>query len=257
MQILICIDDTDNIDSRGTGELAEMIAKAIEECGWGKCSGVTRHQLLLDPAIPYTSHNSSMCFVADIEEIFRQQIIDYAAEFLTRESQAEADPGLCVAVIDELLDSQSLIDFGYKAKREVVTKEDAYSLARRLNIHLSEHGGNGQGIIGALAGAGLRLSYNDGRFKGTLKIDAPDNMITVQDFCSHPAVDEVRSLEGAYLDASELVLLGNIVKPILVEGKAVILVQQVAAADGRALWKTCSKKQLSDYEEMRALVVNK
>ena len=257
MKILVCIDDTDNIDSRGTGTLAEMIAGAIEEHNWGKCSWITRHQLLIDPAIPYTSHNSSMCFAADIENGCLQQIIDYAAEFLVRESQVEADPGLCVTVVDDSVDKQSLIDFGYKAKREVLTKADAYSLARKLNIHLSEHGGNGQGIIGALAGAGLRLSYNDGRFKGRLKIDAPDNIISVKDFCAHPAVDEVRSLEGACLEAGEFVLLENMVKPILIEGKTVILVQQLNDANGRALWKTCSKNQLSAYEEMRTFVADK
>ena len=35
MHIVLCIDDTDNIDSRGTGELATLIAEAIEEKGWG------------------------------------------------------------------------------------------------------------------------------------------------------------------------------------------------------------------------------
>lgn len=253
MQILLCIDDTDSIDSRGTGELADMIAGAIEEYGWGKCSWITRHQLLLDPAVPYTSHNSSMCFQADIANGCLQQVIDYASDFLVRECHPESDPGLCVAVIDEVPDNKSLIDFGYKAKQAVVTKEEAYGLARRLSIHLSEHGGTGQGIIGALAGVGLRLSNNDGRVKGKIKIDVPDNIITVQDLCSHPGVDKVRSFDGRYLDDSETVLLGNMVKPVIVEGQTVILVQQSNNNDGRTVWKTCSKDQLRDFEEMRDL----
>jgi len=42
--ILLCIDDTDNIDSRGTGELATLLAGIIEEKKWGTSTPVTRHQ---------------------------------------------------------------------------------------------------------------------------------------------------------------------------------------------------------------------
>ena len=63
MEILVCIDDTDNIESRGTGELASMLADDLENNGWGLCRPVTRHQMLIHPDIPYTSHNSSMCFI--------------------------------------------------------------------------------------------------------------------------------------------------------------------------------------------------
>ncbi|WP_371377104.1 hypothetical protein [Sporomusa aerivorans] len=256
MQILVCIDDTDNLDSRGTGELAEMIAHAVEKHDWGKCSWITRHQLLLDPAVPYTSHNSSMCFKADIKIEYLQPIIDYAAEFLERESQVDASPGLCVVVTDEFLDTKSLIDFGYKVKREVVTKDDAYLLAKRLNVHLSEHGGSGQGIIGALAGAGLRLGDNDGWVKGKVEINVPNNIISVRELCSHSAVDKVKSLHGEYLGCSELILLGNMVKPVLMAGKAVVLVHKLDGADGPILWTTCSKKQLSNFEELRTLVAD-
>ena len=55
--ILVGIDDTDNLDSRGTGRLARDIAAELE--GEFKVLAVTRHQLLVDPRIPYTSHNSS------------------------------------------------------------------------------------------------------------------------------------------------------------------------------------------------------
>ena len=66
MQILISIDDTDNLDSRGTGEIASLIAEAVQQKGWGTTGMVTRHQLLVHPDIPYTSHNSAMCFTAEI-----------------------------------------------------------------------------------------------------------------------------------------------------------------------------------------------
>ncbi|GIM29244.1 hypothetical protein CPJCM30710_19100 [Clostridium polyendosporum] len=257
MYILLCIDDTDSIDSRGTGTLAEIIANTIESSGWGKRYAVTRHQLLLHKDIPYTSHNSSMCFGAEIEAKYLQNIIDYTVDFLQRESEPESDPGLCVVVVDYLKDNKKLIDFGYKAKRVVLTKENAYDLAKELKIHLSEHGGTGQGIIGALAGAGLRLSGNDGWFKGSHKIKTSDNIIKVSELCSYNNIDKVRSVEGRYLEDDEMIALGNLVKTVLVEGEFVLLVDEVNEESCGVKWKTCSKQQLRKYEEMKFNVVHK
>lgn len=254
MNILLCIDDTDSIDSRGTGELAENIANAIEGSGWGKTSSVTRHQLLLHKDIPYTSHNSSMCFEAEIEEKYLNNIVDYASDYLKNESEPESDPGLCVVVIDRLKDNNKLIEFGYKAKRAVLTKGNAYDLAKELDIHLSEHGGSGQGVIGALAGTGLRLSGNDGWFKGSHKVFPSNCIIKVLELCSHNNIDKVRSIDGKYLDDYEEIILGKLVKTMLIEGKAVILVDEADIKCEAAKWKTCSKKQLMKYEEMKLSV---
>ena len=52
MRILVAIDDTDNLESRGTGEIASLIAEGVQQNGWGTASMVTRHQLLVHPDIP-------------------------------------------------------------------------------------------------------------------------------------------------------------------------------------------------------------
>lgn len=248
MRVLVSIDDTDNIDvKRGTGELASMLAEAVEEKGWGSSEPVTRHQLLVHPDVPYTSHNSSMCFAADIDPSRLNQLIAYASDFLVKERASGSDPGLCVAVVDRLARPGWLIAFGYAAKQEVLTKDYAYGLAEELKIHLSEHGGTGDGIIGALAGAGLRLSGNDGRFRGKLKIKTENEIASVGEIQAQSMVDIVKSLEDGYiLEEKELVQLGETVKPVLLGGKAVLLVNP-AAADSAAPWTTISKNQLKDY----------
>ena len=60
-RILIGIDDTDDSESTGTGCLAQRLVGVLGEAGLGSAVGITRHQLLIDPRIPYTSHNSSAC----------------------------------------------------------------------------------------------------------------------------------------------------------------------------------------------------
>jgi hypothetical protein len=59
MKLLIGIDDTDNLESRGTGYCVRQLANWLSEKNLVVPLGITRHQLLVDPRIPYTSHNSS------------------------------------------------------------------------------------------------------------------------------------------------------------------------------------------------------
>jgi hypothetical protein len=247
MRILISIDDTDNLESPGTGALASRIAADLENNGWGRSSFVTRHQLLVHPDIPYTSHNSSMCFTAEIATDCLEQVISHSAGFLARESAAGSDPGLCVAVIDLLQESDELIRYGRAAKASVLTKESAYELARRTGVHLSEHGGTGQGVIGALAGAGLRLSGNDGRLKGHLNIAFAGGVVSVAALRAHDDIDEVRALDGESVADQDMVRPGEKVKTVLLDGKAILLVVPADGAAGEARWQTCSRQQLKKH----------
>jgi hypothetical protein len=247
MQIVISIDDTDNLESRGTGALASLLAEGMEEQGWGKSRFITRHQLFVHPDIPYTSHNSAMCFTAEVGETCLEPIIGYAASFLARESAPGSDPGLCVMAVDRLRSAEPLIAFGRRAKQEIVTTEEAYALARGAGIHLSEHGGTGQGVIGALAGAGLRLSGNDGRLKGRLTIAASGGRATVAELLGHRDVAEVRALDGRIPGGDDLVRLDDKVKTVLLDGKSVLLVEPLTGTLDGVAWQTCSKQRLRNY----------
>lgn len=248
MLVLVCIDDTDIIGSRGTGELATMLSKAVDTNGWGKSGPVTRHQLLIHPDIPYTSHNSSMCFSAELNEDRLSTFIKYASGFLQTESEDGADPGLCVACIDRIAYPELLVAFGQRAKNEVLTKEEASELAAKLDIHLSEHGGTGQGIIGALAGVGLRLSGSDGRLKGKLEIEAANRTATVREIMAQTKVDLVKSIDGVLLNDDEVIKLGDWVKPVLIDKRLVLLVFALDTEVQEGVkWHTCTKQQLKDF----------
>lgn len=247
MHVLISIDDTDDLESRGTGELASIIANDLETNGWGKSRYVTRHQLLVHPDIPYTSHNSAMCFAAEIEDGSLKKVIDHACAFLARESAATSDPGLCVVDLGRLASPNELVMFGRRAKTAVIAKEEAYEIARREGVHLSEHGGTGQGVIGALAGAGLRLGGNDGRLKGSLKMPGCNGMALVREILGHPDVDAVRSSKGDEVRADDLVKLGEKPKTVLLGGISVLLVSATGADDGAAAWQTLPRQQLKGF----------
>ena len=61
MRFFVGIDDTDNLESRGTGYVGRTMAELIVANGLGSTGAISRHQLLFDPRVPYTSHNSSLC----------------------------------------------------------------------------------------------------------------------------------------------------------------------------------------------------
>jgi hypothetical protein len=246
MKILLCIDDTDNLESRGTGELASILAEQIEERGWGLSRFVTRHQLLVHPDVPYTSHNSSMCFEADIKNELLDSVIAHAAEFLERESAPGSDPGLCVSVVDRLADSEAIIAFGREAKRSVLNKQQAYDLAGRLGVHLSEHGGTGQGVVGALAGVGLRLSGNDGRLKGWLNIDTEDGIARVAQILAQTTLGGVRTMDGMVLGPDEIVAVDSKPKAVLLNGKTYLMVSPAPESEP-VRWRTTPRQQLKRF----------
>jgi hypothetical protein len=248
MQILVGIDDTDNIEFGATGQVARKLSKHIEKKGWGRSFALTRHQLLIHADIPYTSHNSSMCFGADIDESYLDDLIRHAADFMVKEMADGSDPGLCIAVTEHLSQPELLVEFGFKAKKIVLTKQDAYDLAEQSGVHLSEHGGTGQGVIGALAGVGLRLGGNDGRTQGQLHIISDNDIISVGALLAQGQSDLVKTLDGAVLGDDELIELREFLKNVLLDGKFVLLVcpADENAKDG-IRWQSCSKTQLVDF----------
>ena len=155
--VLIGIDDTDNLESRGTGNLAREIASELNR--FSDVLGITRHQLLVDPRIPYTKNNSSAAIFVETDEE-PKQLFEYVLSIMSTSVQPGSDAGLCLAVTVP----QDVTSFGYRAKLELVTQGEARSLAAANNIQLQGISGDEGGIIGALSAVGLAASGEDGRY---------------------------------------------------------------------------------------------
>jgi tRNA(Ile2) C34 agmatinyltransferase TiaS len=158
-RVFIGIDDTDNDTSPGTGQLARWLAREIERRG-ARVLGITRHQFLLDDRIAYTTHNSGACVAAESTGPLSR--FDFAIDLITQWSADGSDPGICV--IDSERVPSEVVAWGWDATREVLEMNRARDLALAHDICLRALGGNGQGIIGALASVGLRADGNEGRF---------------------------------------------------------------------------------------------
>jgi len=155
--ILIGIDDTDNDHSPGTGHMARMLLAECLRRGF-KAVSITRHQLLVDSRIPYTSHNSSACVAV---EASGPAAADFAMGFVGSRSAEGSDPGVCICRQRDA--SDEIRHFGQRATREVLEMAEAMEIAARLGVALRPLGGTGLGVIGALSAVGLRAGGQDGR----------------------------------------------------------------------------------------------
>lgn len=248
MIILLSIDDTDIKETRGTGQLAQVLKDELINQKMVRCSNITRHQLYVHADIPYTSHNSTMCFEIEVQENKLDQLIKYCQTFLEKESAIGSDPGLCIAVKEKITDIKALINYSKRAKTEVLKKQEAYQLAMKLGIHLSEHGGTGQGVIGALAGIGLRLFGNDGRFRGWFKFGSQGDIITVNDLYLFEFIESIKSPEGIDLPGNtEVILAEEKVKTVLKNNKQTLIVIPLMDAAKDSSWTTLSKSEVKQY----------
>ncbi len=219
---LIGIDDTDNAESRGTGYLSRCLASEIAAAGLGRVTGIARHQLLVDPRIPYTSHNSAISLEVRSDGPSRE-LIAFSRQRLEDLSADGADVGLCLA--EERSVSHALHDFGRRAKVEVLSREEATTLAGASEVYLEGITGDYSGVIGALAAVGLRAGGNDGRFIWLRGVRELRGSHTVERLYELTDIDAVRTLDGTPLPLEAIVNVEPWPRPVVIAGRAVLLVE--------------------------------
>jgi hypothetical protein len=235
MRLLIGIDDTDNLESRGTGFRAREMGRLLTEGGLGKLTGITRHQLLFDRRIPYTSHNSSACL--DVESTKIKELQIFCADYLLRESAEGSDAGLCIVPYDKV--SERIIQWGFRAKKEIITQEEAREIASHENIFLEGYTGTKGGIIGSLAGVGLRKHGNDGRFLWLKGMRELTGVLSVSEIKEKTGVNEIMTIQNQSLSDETKVFLSEKWRPVMKNNKIIIFVEQINESDYG--WQIVSK----------------
>ena len=223
MRVYIGIDDTDNLDSRGTGYQARALGFSLAEAGLFEMRSITRHQLLVDKRIPFTSHNSSACLVGEcLSEL--SHLFEHCKTFLIRESAFDSDAGLCVAPYGQL--SPAIIAYGYRAKREVLTKDDAFQMIMDRNIFLEGFKNARIGVIGSLAAVGLRAGGEDGRLLWTNNLRETSGTFTVKEFLGIVDVDRVVDRQLNEIDVHARIRITDWCRPVMAGGKITLFVEQ-------------------------------
>jgi hypothetical protein len=240
VRFYVAFDDTDVLGAeRGTGKVGRWFEDELPpSC---RLWGVLRQQLLVDDAIPYTSHNSAAVCVIDVAgEVDAEELADDLAEravaHLERNWMDGSDPGLCVAW-DGCPALPRLIAFGHLATVEVVTMAEAYNAAG--GAHLSGHGGHEHGVIGAAAGVGLTVEGWSGRFieyrgNGRALRDYPDP-VRVADLTAAAMTVVALDRDAPVPLPNEQVVTNGWLRPRLWGGRPVLPVERGAVGSWSAL----------------------
>lgn len=243
MKVYFGFDDTDNNDSLyGTGKLVRWFTRELPKgC---RCIGVVRQQLFVCDDIPYTSHNSSACLIAEIPDAdIMTEIIQRAVTHLNHYSVHGSDPGLCVVnQFDPCLNQ--LTDFSQYCTRAIATQKQAMDAVGKA--HLSGHGGTNDGIIGAAAAVGLTVSGWAGRFIEFGDLRNMPNEILVEEL-QEMAINVVSMERDAMVPAPDDVVVTNgWLRPRLIGYQPVLFVYP----NGKGRWKNIYwKRKKNNHSE--------
>ena len=259
MMWLIGLDDTDMPGTRGTGRLARMLTGELAERLVGaqqptppkrllrlrrpdavplQPCGVTRHQLLVHPDIPYTSHNSCACIAAEGEIAGARELFEWMGRFVGERSPEGSDPGVCMVRTDRV--NRRIVDFGRRAQQEVVRLSEARKLGSEEGLLHAGLGGTEDGMIGALAAVGLRAGGEDGRFIELGGIREFHGKARVQSLLD-AGIDAVDAGENDPPAPDDWVETFGWVRPRLQGGRAVLAVTR--STGNGATWMVADRRE--------------
>lgn len=222
--IYVGIDDTDTSDTPGTNQLARaLVARVAAEY---RPVLITRHQLLFDPRVPYTSKNGSASILLERRGAgTAEELVAELRAGMREWFKPGSDPGLCVT--DGV--PTAVTAFGRRCQRELIRQEEARCLAAAWGIHLEGLGGTQDGVIGALAAVGLIAGGDDGRVVhiGTW----PDDLSGPQDVRTlHERSVGVHVQETGEILTRGIVNVGKHLRPNRRGGKVVLYVTGTAGS---------------------------
>jgi len=215
--LYIGLDDTDQIGTPGTGRLARGVAESL--AGDYNVRGVSRHQLLVHPDVPYTKNNSANVVILRDGTENLAQLVDRVTEYVAPRCAQGSDPALCVATDKQVRG----LTFGLRCQTELMNVRQAETTAASRLIYLQSLAGLPCGMIGALAGVCLAGSGNDGRFVQIGSIRELKGAVLIDEIIS-AGVSRVVTEDDESV-TSGTVQTGDKLRPALRDGRPVLYVR--------------------------------
>jgi hypothetical protein len=158
--VVVCIDDTDRPGTRSTARLALSILELLAPRY--RCHSLTTHPHLLASAPSWKERgNHSACMRFLDEPGLDLPDLVHEIRCLILEDQVEgSNPGLCAG----RRFAPPVLDFAHRSRSERLELDEARALASASDLILEGLAGDGRGMIGALAGAGMAAAGGPGSY---------------------------------------------------------------------------------------------
>ena len=244
-RILLAIDDTDNLESRGTGHRARLLGQQLAQEGLAQVRGISRHQLFVHPDIPYTSHNSSLCLDLEWTGGELAGLADIAHAFLVEHAAPGSDAAYAIMPFDEI--GADVVAYALSAKDTVLNQRQARDLAKSAGAVLVGVTGDEGGVIGALAAVGLRKTGNDGRFVWVQGVRDLTGVHTYDTCLGKTGIDAIRPFDGAGPAGQDRISVDPWPRPVLLEHKAVLLVERTEEPNATCDWRLVPREVTKRY----------
>jgi len=245
MKIYIGIDDTDNLETRGTGFQARTLGFSLMNAGLLSLQTVTRHQLLVDRRIPFTSHNSSACLAGEtISDL--DTIISHCREFLVRESAFDSDAGLCVAAEDSI--TGEIVAWGQCAKQQILKLQDATDLASKHGIYLEGFLNTRIGMIGSLAAVGLRFKGDDGRLLWLKNLRETLGIYRSAEYIGLTGIERIIEKNGKPVNENSLLNVTEWTRPVMKDGLITLFAEKTETHEPYE-YQSASKEYIKSISE--------
>jgi hypothetical protein len=139
---------------------------------------------------------------------------------------------------------QNVVAFGHRAKIEVLAAGEAEALARSCAIHLEGLTGTRIGVIGALAGVGLRAGGNDGRYLSLPGLREIQGVVGAAALAGRLGLDAIETEGGQAARPDDRIHVGDWARPLPRAGRIVLLVE---AAEGEEYqWTVIPKSRVKE-----------
>ena len=225
MRFLIGVDDTNNPKTSSTGLLTQKLGIHLQETGLGKLEAISRHQLFLSTQIPHTSDNSAICATFEADAAKRSELEMACRSFILRELSSGANAGFALASWGQI--TAEVFTWARTAKNQVLNRQQAIQIARSAKIAITGLTGSGDGVVGALAAIGLRYRGDDGRFLWLPNLSLLKGIYSSSEVMNIAPLDRIESSRGRAPQPGDKIEIGKWVRPVLREGRCVLLVEEV------------------------------
>ena len=214
----------------------------ISEQSLGRCAVITRHQLLVSPLVPYTSHNSAACLSIEGGTSHLEEIIFLCRNYLLKEAAPGSDAGLCVADEDQI--TIPGVRLAMLCKSQLVQQQAVRDLASQKSIYLEGLTGTQDGVIGAFSAVHLNGSGIDGRVLWLRGMREHANQtLHLRTLLEHTDIQQIQSRDGQVITDPDIQIdMGEWPRAVWLGGLATLIVEPKQETPNE--WKVVAKDEL-------------